>query len=164
MRLRSLRDSVRGFFVFLIFLWISPELSLSEIYDSGASSSAGYTCRTDNDCLDYLRHNLLNKESAESIYEVCGEVRKRIKDCCINPLQCNESYSEDLVQSLRANSLNIVQQAVSNFSSCPLPRISNLVNSLSSVQKDICNTGIENCKISCENKLKELVHDNLSSS
>ena len=61
-----------------------------------------------------------------------------------------------MAQELRSESLNTVQNSGEASLSCELNKLSALISSLSGVQNEMCGTGVENCKIDCENKLGEV--------
>ncbi len=117
-------------------------------------TSKNYTCKIDSKCLIELDDSL-DKKSNTGIYQYCKITYQNIKLCCENPLQCQESYGKDVAQDLKRNSLNLAQKEGS-ISSCQLNNLSHLLNSLSNVQSEMCHVGIKNCKIDCDNKLKEL--------
>ena len=114
-----------------------------------------YICKIDYVCLNDLHNILLNKESNRSIYQFCEITHQNIKNCCINPYSCPEGYAKNITQDLRNNSLNWVQQTNTDPASCHLGNISKLISALSGTQNEICNVGVQNCRIECKNKLEE---------
>ena len=124
--------------------------------DSSGNPPSGYTCKINKECLDYLHNELLNKDSQESIYQICKTYQQRIKNCCTNPMNCTESYAKSLTQDLNNNSSILVKQAGSDPLSCESNHLSNLINFLAETQSSICNIGIENCNINCEKELDYL--------
>ena len=97
--------------------------------------SPSYTCQINQECLDYLHNDLLNKESLDSIYQICRNSHQIIKNCCANPMSCSESYAENITQDLNNNILNLVQQTGANPLSCHLNNLSSLISFLASSQK-----------------------------
>ena len=147
-------------------LCLFPIIALSESYylekqqTNTSANSSDYTCKVDDpQCLYYLHNVLLNKQSNRGIYQYCKITYKNAKSCCIDPSQCQESWGIDLAQDLRNDSLEMVQDVGENLLSCKLNELSDLVNSLSSTQRDACEFGTENCVIECENKLKKFKQD-----
>ncbi len=148
---------LKTFILFLVF-------SISQAYGYGESqnpdstesqTSKDYTCEIDSKCLIEL-DDLLDKTSNTGIYEYCKITKENIELCCKNPTQCQESYGKDLSQKLRSESLKRVQVSGNDALSCELNNLSQLISSLSGVQSEMCNVGIENCEVDCDNKLGDL--------
>ena len=139
-------------------LLLSPSLALSESNPYRVETQGqnpDYICKIDNECVNFLHDVLLNKESNRSIYQFCEITHQNIKNCCINPYSCPEGYAKNVTQDLRNNSLNWVQQTNTDLASCHLGNISKLISALSGTQNEICNVGVQNCRIECKNKLEE---------
>ena len=117
-------------------------------------ASTGYTCQIDSECLNYLHNTLLNEQSSESVYQICKEVHKRNKDCCLDPSGCSAPYAED--SNLKENSHSFFQQHGGNVTSCQLNNLSSLMSGLSQVQNSFCSNGKTHCREMCKNKLEDL--------
>ena len=137
-------------FLYLIFAFSIPYKAIAQTEDSG------YTCEMDNECLNDFYNVLLDKESNEEIYQYCQINYENIKSCCLNLLECQESYGKDLAQELRSDSLNTVQNSRENVLPCELNHVSAFISSLSDIQSEVCNIGVEECEIDCKNKLEEV--------
>ena len=105
--------------------------------------------------MDHLHNVLLDKTADRGIYQYCKITYENIKSCCIDPSNCQESYGKELAKELREDSLSQVEESGGDLASCQLNRLSQLISSLSGTQNKICELGVENCKIDCENKLEE---------
>ena len=136
--------------LFPIFAFSNPYKATAQTEDSS------YICRMDSECLNYFHNVLLDKESNEGIYQYCQINYENIKSCCLNPLECQGAYGKDLAQELRNDSLNTVQNSGENVLSCELNRLSALISSLSGIQSEVCNVGVEKCETECKNKLEEV--------
>ena len=131
--------------IVLVLLLFFPYLSLS----------SDYTCKADSGMSGLSELYSLNKDSNGSIYKVCKGITKKPGIVVLIPSNVGILH-KDLLQSLMNNSLNMIQQAGSDVSSCQPNNISKLTNFLSSAQKNICNMEVRNCKMSCEGKLREV--------
>ena len=139
-------------------LLLSPSLALSESNPYRVETQGqnpDYACKIDNECVNFLHDVLLNKESNRSIYQYCKITYDNIKNCCINPYGCPEGYAKNVTQDLKNNSLNWVQQTNTDLMSCHLDNISKLISALYGTQNEICNVGVQNCRVECKNKLEE---------
>ncbi len=100
----------------------------------------------------------------------------------MDPSQCSEPWGQSLAQDLRENSLEKVQKSskpgtdgsskeageaeggriygggTEALPSCELNKLSHLIDSLSEVQEEVCNVGLKNCRLNCENKLREVTN------
>ena len=147
----KLKNKVWLFVSVFIFLNLSPNIAFSEIYPTGNQS---YTCKVNQECLDELNNKFLNKKSQESLYHICSDYHKKVKNCCASPNQCNLPYAKNITKDLDSSRSNLVEQARGSPLSCQLNRLSNFINSLSESQNSACNTGLENCNITCQNELE----------
>ena len=128
----------------------------SQFVQKGQNSFSDYTCKIDEECLDHLHNVLLDKEANRGIYQYCQISLDNIKLCCADPSQCQESWGKNRAKELRDNSLTQVQESGGDILSCELNKLSGLIASLSGTLNNVCETGLKNCEIECENKLDEL--------
>ena len=139
------------FFSVFVFLNLSPNIAFSEIYPTG---NKNYTCKLNQECLDELNNKFLNKKSQDSLYHICKDYHRKVESCCASPNQCNLPYAKNITKDLDSSRSNLVKQSQGSPLSCQLNRLSNFINSLSESQNSACNTGIENCNITCQNELE----------
>ena len=165
--------SFLSFFILLIntsiFLLYSS-LVFSNTGEHSTGNEKGYTCQVNESCLNYLTNTLLSKDSDKGVYQHCKGVLDKTKFCCVDPSQCKESWGKSLAQDLRETSLQRIQTSSKSkggkankggggeeaLSTCELKKLSPLMKSLSKIQYEVCNVGLKNCKLQCENKLKEV--------
>ena len=140
--------SVFTLLLFPIFTFSNPYMASTQTEDSS------YTCKMNSDCLELL-NIFLDKEDNRGIYQYCQITYDNIKQCCMNPLQCQEYYGKEASQELRSESLSQVEQSGGDLLSCELSRLSGLISSLSGIQSQFCEGGVKNCKSECEGKLEE---------
>ena len=133
-------------------------LSVQENFNAQAqpNPSSDYTCKVDQQCLNNLHNILLDKESNRGIYKYCEFTLDNIKMCCSDPSQCQEPWAKGLAQDLRSSSSQIVQNSRGDALTCQLSNLSSFINTLVSIQSNVCKIGLENCEMECENKLREL--------
>lgn len=143
-------------FICFISLFFCSSLFANSFETQIQPENLNSTCQTNHKCLEYLNNVLLDKKNEEGIYQYCKITFDNIRFCCTDPSQCQESWGRDFAQNLRKNSLNKVKNLGGDLLSCELNRLSGLTNSLSGIQNEICNLGIKNCAVDCENKLREV--------
>lgn len=141
----------QGSILLLLFIF-SSHFSLSE----EQSPSLKQTCKINEKCLEHLNHVLLDKTNNRGIYQYCKMTYEAMKSCCVDPSACQENYGRDKAQSLREDSLSYIPESGAEALSCELNRLSQLTNSLSAVQSQMCSLGVENCQMDCEDKLVEV--------
>ena len=150
---QKLKHLQNRYLSFIFVLFFSAFYSPALFSNQHGNQNQEYICQVNHECLDYLHNKLLNKESSESIYQICKDYHKKTENCCANPMSCNETYAENTSQDLNNVSSHLVQQAGSHPLSCHLNNLSTLINALADSQSAVCEVSIENCNFYCENEL-----------
>jgi len=113
-------------FIFLLFPSDSASSQINN-YQAQNQTATEYICNVNNRCLKNLYNIFLNKKSEDSIYQVCESYYQTIRNCCINPIGCNEAYAQEVSQNLKQESFNFLQQTGSDSISCHLNNLSSLI-------------------------------------